>query len=190
MFPTSILQGTYKTTDIPDPYNGLTPFYVQDNGSGSVLRQTISGAYAYCIPAYGMTIELYHDGSGDLPTVGDKVYTYPDPQSYNIFSGYSFQYLMATVDGKNGNYSEGSFRMNDGSGTVVQYNPACSISGIWTFQNPNANTAVDVTYTKEDGTVTTVTVPGNSTHTSPCIRNNTFTDMQYTLNITRISDCP
>ena len=82
MFPTSILQGTYKTTDISDPYNGLTPFYVQDNGSGSVLRQTISGPYRYCIPEYGMTIELYHDGSGDLPTVGDKVYTYPDPQSY------------------------------------------------------------------------------------------------------------
>lgn len=177
------------TTTTADPYNGLTPFYVQDNGSGSVLRQTISGAYAYCIPEYGMNIELYHDGSGALPAVGDKVYTYPDPQSYNIFSGYSFQYLMATVDGKNGNYSEGSFRMNDGSGTVVQYNPACSISGIWNFQNPNAS-AVDVTYTKEDGTVTTVTVPSNSTHTSPCIRNNTFTDMQYTLNITRVGDCP
>ena len=189
MFPTSILQGTYKTTDIPDPYNGLTPFYVQDNGSGSVLRQTISGAYAYCIPEYGMTIELYHDGSGDLPTVGDKVYTYPDPQSYNIFSGYSFQYLMATVDGKNGNYSEGSFRMNDGSGTVVQYNPGCSITGIWNFQNPNS-IAVNLTYTEADGTVTTVAVPGQSTHTSPCVRDNTFTDMQYTFNITRISDCP
>lgn len=189
MFPTSILQGTYGTTDIPDPYNGLTPFYVQDNGSGSVLRQTVSGPYAYCIPEYGMTIELYHDGSGALPAVGDKVYTYPDPQSYNIFSGYSFQYLMATVDGKNGNYSEGSFKMNDGTTLVSQVSFSCSLVGIWNFQNPNG-IAVDVTYTEEDGTVTTVTVPGNSTHTSPCIRDNTFTDMQYTFNITRISDCP
>ena len=188
MFPTSILQGTYKPTEIPDPYNGLTPFYVQDNGSGSILRQTISGAYAYCIPEYGMNIELYHDGSGALPAVGDKVYTYPDPQSYNIFSGFSFQYLMATVDGKNGNYSEGSFRMNDGTTLVSQVSFSCSLVGIWDFYNPSSVQNL-LAYIEADGTRTALFVPAFTTHRSPCIREATFVE-QYTFNKTRVGDCP
>jgi hypothetical protein len=188
MFPTSILQGTYKTTEISDPYNGLTPFYVQDDGSGGILRETISGAYVRCIPKYGVTIEMYHDGIYPLPQVSDKVYTYPDPQSYNLFSGYGYKYHIATVDGKNGNYAEGAMQMNDSNGTVSQRWFECEDTGIWDFQNPSS-IAVDLTYTEVDGTVTTVSVPSGTTHRSPCIRHQTFIE-EFTFNKTRVGDCP
>ena len=172
------------TTTTADPYNGLTPFYVQDNGSGGVLRETVG----YCIPKYGMTIELYHNGAGDLPTIGDKVYAYPDPQSYNIFSGYSFSYFMATVNGRDNNYSEATFSMNDSTGTVSQYSPFCSSTGIWDLYNPSSTTN-ELTYTEVDGTRTTVFVPAFTTHRTPCIRQSTFVE-QNTFNKTRIGDCP
>ena len=172
------------TTTTADPYNGLTPFYVQDNGSGGVLRETVG----YCIPKYGMTIELYHNGAGDLPTIGDKVYAYPDPQSYNIFSGYTFSYFMATVNGRDNNYSEATFSMNDSTGTVSQYSPFCSSTGIWDLYNPSSTTN-ELTYTEVDGTRTTVFVPAFTTHRTPCIRQSTFVE-QNTFNKTRIGNCP
>jgi len=176
------------TTTTADPYNGLTPFYVQDNGSGGVLRETISGAYQSCIPKYGITIEMYHDGIYPLPQVGDKVYTYPDPQSYNTFTGYGYKYQIATVDGKNGTYPEGAMQMNDSNGSVSQRWFECEDTGIWDFQNPSS-ISVNLTYTEEDGTVTTVSVPSQATHRSPCVRHQTFVE-QYTFNKTRVGDCP
>jgi len=176
------------TTTTADPYNGLTPFYIQDNGSGSVLRETISTANKYCIPKYGMTVELYHDGSNALPVVGDKIYTYPDPQSYNAFTGFNFKYQIATIDGKNGNYVEGAIMMNDSTGDVSTRYYECEDTGIWDFYNPNG-ISVNLTYTELDGTVTTVSVPARSTHRTPCVREHTFIE-QYTFNDTRVGDCP
>ena len=173
------------TTTTTDPYNGLTPFYIQDNGSGSILRETISTPYGQCIPKFGMSYELYHNGTGSLPGVGDNVYT--DTQ-FRAFVGYGYKYQIATTDGKDGNYVEGALMMNDTTGEVSTRYFDCEDTGIWDFQN-TSSIAVNLTYTEVDGTVTTVSVPSQTTHRSPCVREDTF-DEQYTFNKTRVSDCP